>query len=124
MSNGLKVLDGLIEEKLYNLHTMTVGKVVKVNANSYDVQPLIMTKEIGDDAGERLPLLIEVPALSQKVRLDGVRKTLTDAYEVGDVVYLGFGERSIEYAVTGREALPADFRRHSLNDAVILGVFL
>lgn len=123
MSKGLNMLNNFIEEKLYNLHTATVAKVVKVNSGSYDVQPLIMTKEFDESRGERMPLLINVPALSQKVFLDGVRKTLTPAYQVGDVVFISFGERAIDYAITGREALPADFRRHSLNDAVILGVF-
>lgn len=121
MSQGLKILNGLIEEKLYNLHTLNVGRVERVNANgSYDVQILVMTKEVGAKA-EKVPLLVDVPAVRHRVKLDGVSKTLTSDYKRGNLVLVGFCERDVDGALAGQMALPQDFRRHSLNDAIIIG---
>lgn len=125
MSKSISILDGFIEEKLLHLHTSTVARVERVNNNkTYDVQPLIMTKEIGDDDGELMPLLVDVPATGFKGKIDGSLKEIKPAYEKGDIVVIAFAERAIDTALTGREELPLDFRRHSLNDAYITGVFL
>lgn len=124
MSKGLNLVENYIEEKLLHLHTQTVGMIKKVNGDdTWDVQPLIQTKELDDDGGEDLPLLLDVPGLFQRVKIDGAKQIIQPDWEVDDIVWLGFGERAIEYAIKGNKALPADYRRHSLNDAVILGGF-
>lgn len=125
MSRAVGTLNDFIEEKLLHLHTSTIARVERVNSNkTYDVQPLIMTKEVGDDDGELLPLLVDVPATGFKGKIDGSLKEIEPAYEKGDIVVIAFAERAIDTALTGREELPPDFRRHSLNDAYITGVFL
>lgn len=122
MSKSLNMLDDYIEQKLYALRTTTVGRVERVNPNgTYDIQPLVMTKEVGNEDGEKLPLLIEVPAIVQKVKIDGVSKTIEPDYEKGDKVVISFCERDIENALQGRLTLPQDFRRHSLNDPILIG---
>lgn len=122
MSKSLNVFDDYIEQKLYALRTTTVGRVERVNPNgTYDVQPLVMTKELGNSQGEKLPLLLEVPAIVQKVKLDGVAKTLEPDYRKGDKVVVSYCERDIENALQGRLALPQDYRRHSLNDPILIG---
>ncbi|MBR2078067.1 MAG: hypothetical protein IKF69_17415 [Exiguobacterium sp.] len=122
MSRSIRVLDDYIEQKLYELRTTTVGRVERVNPNgTYDIQPLVMTMERGDEDGEPLPLLIEVPAIVQKVKIDGVSKTIEPDYEKGDKVIISFCERDIENALQGRLSLPQDFRRHSLNDPILIG---
>lgn len=125
MSKGIVTLNDFIEEKLLHLHTSTIAEVKRVNSNkTYDVQPLIMTKEVGDEEGELLPLLVDVPATGFKGKIDGSRKEIEPAYEKGDIVVIAFAERAIDTALTGRKELPPDYRRHSLNDAYITGVFL
>jgi len=125
MSRAVGTLNDFIEEKLLQLHTSTIARVERVNNNkTYDVQPLIMTKEVGDDDGELLPLLVDVPATGFKGKIDGSLKEIEPAYEKGDIVVIAFAERAFDTALTGREELPPDFRRHSLNDAYITGVFL
>lgn len=122
MSKSLKILDDYIEQKLYALRTTTVGRVERVNPNgTYDIQPLVMTREVGNEDGEKLPLLIEVPAVVLKVKIDGVSKTIEPDYEKGDKVVVSFCERDIENALQGRLSLPQDFRRHSLNDPILIG---
>lgn len=122
MSKSMRALDDYIEQKLYGLHTMTVGRVERVNGNkTYDIQPLVMTKEYGDDEGDALPLLVEVPGVIQKVKIDGASKAIEPDYQKGDIVLVGFCERDVENAMQGRLSLPTDFRRHSLNDAVVIG---
>ncbi|OGX78206.1 hypothetical protein A6395_13370 [Exiguobacterium sp. SH31] len=122
MSKSLNMLDDYIEQKLYALRTTTVCRVERVNPNgTYDIQPLVMTKEVGNEDGEKLPLLIEVPAIVQKVKIDGVSKTIEPDYQKGDTVVISFCERDIENALQGRLSLPQDFRRHSLNDPILIG---
>ena len=122
MSKSIKVLDDYIEQKLYELRTTTVGRVERVNPNgTYDIQPLVMTMERGDEDGEKLPLLIEVPAIVQKVKIDGSSKLVEPDYQRGDKVLVSFCDRDVEYALQGRLSLPQDFRRHSLNDPILIG---
>lgn len=122
MSKSLNMLDDYIEQKLYALRTTTVGRVERVNPNgTFDIQPLVMTKEVGNEDGEKLPLLIEVPAIVQKVKIDGVSKTIEPDYQKGDTVVISFCERDVENALQGRLSLPQDFRRHSLNDPILIG---
>lgn len=122
MSKSIKVLDDYIEQKLYELRTTTVGRVERVNPNgTYDIQPLVMTMERGDEDGEKLPLLIEVPAIVHKVKIDGSSKLVEPDYQRGDKVLVSFCDRDVEYALQGRLSLPQDFRRHSLNDAIVIG---
>ncbi|QBL97924.1 hypothetical protein EauM23_00031 [Exiguobacterium phage vB_EauM-23] len=122
MSKSIKVLDDYIEQKLYELRTTTVGRVERVNPNgTYDIQPLVMTMERGDEDGDKLPLLIEVPAIVQKVKIDGSSKLVEPDYQRGDKVLVSFCDRDVEYALQGRLSLPQDFRRHSLNDAIVIG---
>lgn len=125
MSKSLNILDDYIEQKLFALRTTTVGRVERVNPNgTYDIQPLVMTKEIGSEDGERLPLLIEVPAILHKVKIDGASKTIEPDYQKGDKVVVSFCERDVENALQGRLSLPQDYRRHSLNDPILIGGLL
>ncbi|WP_051590445.1 hypothetical protein [Exiguobacterium antarcticum] len=86
MSRGLNLVENYIEEKLLHLHTQTVGMIKKVNGDdTWDVQPLIQTKELDDDGGEDLPLLLDVPGLFQRVKIDGAKviiKPDLDIYSV------------------------------------------
>jgi hypothetical protein len=127
MSEADKYLHGFIREKLLHLHTAMPCRVV-----SYDegrrravVQPLYMTKERGKPPGP-LPLVQNVPFLSQRYRVDGSTDThnYVPVFQPGDVVFVAFSERALDavLAAPGQVVSPDSDRHHSLNDAVILGV--
>ncbi|WP_274381443.1 Gp138 family membrane-puncturing spike protein [Paenibacillus mesophilus] len=89
------------------------------------VQPLFMTKERGKPPAP-LPLVQNVPVLSQRYRVDGSPDTYeyVPVYQPGDVVFVAFSERALDAALAapGQVVPPDSDRHHSLNDAVIVGV--
>ena len=54
--NDLSVFDEAIEQKLLNLHTAFIAKIVSVKGGKADVQPLNLIKQYGQPAKQhRLP---------------------------------------------------------------------
>lgn len=120
-------LDGVIEEKLLNLHTTMPAKVLTYDeaAKRATVQPLYLTKEIGAPAPVLLPVIENVPVVGWRVRnADGTAAMIEPIFQAGDIVYLAFCERALDEVLGGRAAYPSINRRHNLTDAVILGVLL
>lgn len=136
-----RFLNGVLEEKLLNLHTAAPCRVVSfdIGRKRASVQPLYMAKEIGKPPVTR-PIIEEVPVLSHRyteieyygsaeagepVQEREVEKVRTPIYKAGDVVLVAFSERALEAPIlSGKVSYPAHRRRHSLTDAVILGVIL
>lgn len=120
-----KSLSGWLENALRQLHTVTLGKV-----ESYDkvrrratVQPLIMQKIMGSPPNPHA-LLSDVPVLSQRYEIDGADKELVPALKQGDVVLIACIERAMDQSLGGAMAYPDSRRRHSLADAVVIGVII
>lgn len=122
-----RFLNGLLEDKLLNLHTAAPCRVIAYDEASRraTVQPLFMAKEIGREPVAR-PLIEGVPVISRRIRDDaGIERMETPIFKAGDVVLVAFTERALEAQhLAGRMTYPAARRRHSLTDAVILGVIL
>ncbi|WP_379142378.1 Gp138 family membrane-puncturing spike protein [Paenibacillus sp. sgz500992] len=87
-----------------------------------DVQPLLKLTS-GQPAQ-----IMSVPVTGQKVKFslgDGLQEIETimrPALERGDVVYVVFADAEIKNTLSGQVAAPDTGRKHSLNDAVIVGV--
>ncbi len=112
MSGTIEFLDGLLEERLSNLHTALLGKItsIEVEENRAHVQPL--------QGG--LPLLVNLPLVKQtyKVTIPGGSSAgeyicTGPHYEVGDTVLVVFLERA-------RDGIGD--RKHDLSDGVIIGI--
>ena len=112
-------LNGFIEEKLMNLHTAMPCKVLSYENNEATIQPLFMktTKE----GKKPYPIIEGVPVLKQRFNVDGVTKTYQSVYQAGDIVLVVFSERALDHVLNGEIADPQFNRRHSIQDAVILG---
>lgn len=54
--SGLNYIDDCIEKKLLDLHTAYIAKVLSVSGNTAKIQPLGMTKQIGESAISKAPL--------------------------------------------------------------------
>lgn len=81
------------------------------------IRPLI--KETDEE-----PAVVQgVPLLGFKFKDGDAVKGSTIFVEPGDVVLVVCADREIKNALTGRAAKPDTSRMHSLNDAVIVGVF-
>lgn len=124
-----KFVDNFIENKLLALHTAYLAKVLSVSGNTAKIQPLGLTKEIGEKAMKQ-SVLTSVPIMQT------ARKFKTKSISVGDHTWSGYQpcpieagdvavciccERNITDAKKGRNVLPPS-GHHKMSDSIIIGV--
>ena len=128
MSSSSNVLNGLIEQKLLNLHTAFFAKVISVNGNMAKIQPLNMIKSVGNTAKKQA--VLNVPILqgakkftTEKITINGTQVTIPKIkqIEAGDIVYCLCSERDITETKKGNFAIPP-VGHHRISDSVIIGV--
>lgn len=122
----------LINEKIINLHTAFIGKVIGVNDNTARVVPLTYSKNISGVLKEQTPVSARIPQNIKVKRKDimcrvsdNTSETTTvivpDELVVGDIVFCGVSERDITSEnIMGKTIEPT--RHHDINDAVVLAV--
>ena len=125
-------IENLIEDKLLNLHTAFLGRVVSVNGDAARVQPRMTYGAAGGVRTEHKAVSVMIPK-NVKYKAETItyftgsnttntKEVLTpDSVLVGDIVFCGVCERDITNARNGIETL-ASSRRHNVNDGVILRV--
>lgn len=114
-----KMFEGWRLKMSSSLHVSFPCKVIAFNAatSKASIQPLIRTTEAE-------PAVIQnVPALGQRLVIDDVETICLPALKAGDVVMVVCADREMKNALTGDVARVDSNRTHSLNDAVIVGVF-
>ena len=124
MSELNRFLRNMLNDELNNLHTSMPCKVERFDEDkgTADVVPLIMKNN------QKRPLLVEIPVLTWKYKSgedeegDPIFTELQLHLEAGDVVMCIFSERPHENAIKGKFDDPGNEVRHSLGDAVIIGV--
>ncbi len=138
MSKSATFFRDLISEHILNLHTAMPCKVLSFNENekTAKIQPLFKYKERNQEPITRPPIE-DVPVLYQRFKTVDTRATSEDPLqytdeevirefipilEKGDVVMVVFSERALDDVLGGSVAYPSAHRKHSLNDAVIIGV--
>lgn len=106
--------ENLIEQKLLQLHTCYLAKVIRTSGKNATIQPLSMIKAVGGKPKKQA--VIENVLISRTVFASlGINETLQ-----GKVVIVVCCERDISQTKKGIFALPS-IRRHSLSDSVIIG---
>lgn len=135
---NLTVIDDIIEEKLYNVHTAFVAKITSISGDktTASVQPLSMVKQYGK-AAQKQSIITNVPILynaryklkpkTLKYESGGdVISTLETVERVelkaGDIVFCVCADRDISVTRTGSMTTPSVARHHNQSDAVIVGV--
>lgn len=106
----------LVEQKVLSLHTTYIATVISVNGNYAKIQPLSLTKAVGNNA-KKQSVLENVP-ISQVV----LRVLNEDESLEGKTVIVSCAERDISQTRKGLFALPS-YRHHSLSDSIITGFF-
>lgn len=112
MAKDDKFFSELIREIGIHLFVAAPARVIKVNGNhSADIKPLYKTK---DDTGtiEEHPSILEAPILKH-----------VGIVNPGDVVWVNFGDRALDNMSGNYSFDPGFTRLHSINDAVIVGIF-
>ncbi len=139
---NIKVIDDIIEDKLMNLHTAYIGKVLSFDGSKATIQPLSMIKQYGKTA-EKQSVIANAPVLHSarykiktEMRTCGISTTggiscslqteqrshlVLEPLAVGDIVFCVCAERDITEAKKGIIATP-QFGHHSLSDSVVVGI--
>ena len=136
-------MDGMIEEKLLNLHTAFIGKVVSVQKNGTlcSVQPLDKIKAYGQ-AAKAQAIITNVPVLShvrhfslseQTISVSVTEGTATvspakhgghlkvSPIRKGDIVLCVCTERDLSASSRGSSTVPP-VGHHNIKDAVVVGL--
>lgn len=132
MSGASSVINGIIEQKLLNLHTAYFAKVISVSGNTAKIQPLNMVKAVGKNAKKQavmtVPILQNVKKFKEGTRTitvsgERVSFSVLEAVSIsaGDTVLCLCGERDITETKKGNFAIPP-VGHHRLSDSVIVGV--
>lgn len=133
------VFENIVENKLMDLHTAFVAKILSTDGVTAKVQPLNMIKVIGEAAQKPSP--ITIPILNNcryKLREETItyvtdvvmHSPITETKKImvstpiqaGDIVFCMCADRDISESKRGQMSnAPCD--RHSMSNAVIVGVF-
>ena len=132
---GFNVIDNIVEEKLLNLHTAYIAKVLSFDGAKANVQPLNMVKQYGKPP-QKQSMLTGVPViqsarykLGTQTRTCRVTDTATEQrahltaepLAAGDLVVCICADRNITQALCGNIAQPP-VGHHSMSDSVVVGV--
>ncbi|QOS97544.1 hypothetical protein JNUCC42_13170 [Brevibacterium sp. JNUCC-42] len=114
-------ISGSIENALKDFRVSFPCRVETFNKETClaTIQPLLKH----DD---NVPALIQnVPAIGQRFLLEGedTPRAYKPCLHTGDIVFVVCSDQEVKNALSGALASPSSRRRHSLNDAVIIGVF-
>lgn len=118
-NDAIKLINGMIEEKLYRLHTSYLAKVISVSNNKATIQPLHKTKEKGFTAQE-YSVIQNVPICRFPLKNGGEVINYTLDVKSGSMVLVMACERSLDFS--GGTYIPRTGSHHSIQDSVIVGV--
>ena len=117
--------DNMIEERLLDLHTAYIAKVISLKGNTATVQPMTMIKQYGKPA-QKAKVVSDVPILNN-AKYKFVNED-TEPIELipvpisaGDLVLCICCDRDITEARRGNIATP-QIGHHSLSDSIIVGI--
>lgn len=126
MSNFFAGFENVINNKLLNMHTAYLAKVLSVNGSTAKIQPLGYSKAYGQNAQKQSPLS-NVPILnSAKYKISKTEIENKDVAKItsiakGDIVLCVCCERDITEAKKGKNSTPA-LGHHNMSDSVIVGI--
>lgn len=130
-----KAIENHIEQKLMDLHTAFIGKIVGMSGGKFTVQPLNLMKQYGKQP-EQQAVVKDVPALKTVYKIELFEFEGTEAkhpthkhgghvrfipIQEGDIVFCMCADRDITATQNGTMALPSAGRME-IKDAVIVGV--
>lgn len=130
--NELKFLHNFVNQKILNIHTSYLGKVLSVKGDTARLKPLGVYRATGGEAMEQKTTTALIPP-NIKFRTETITYRISDTESesktvlmpenlaVGDIVYVGICDRDISNAKNGNTN-EATARHHNINDGVILQV--
>jgi hypothetical protein len=127
---SMKYLENLVDQRLLDLHTSYIGKVLSVSGSTAKIQPLGMVKQYGEKAKSQA-VVSNVPiAQSARYKITPKKVTIEDGVytlaeftpiAAGNIVICVCCERDITEAKRGVNSVPP-VGHHSLSDSVVVGI--
>lgn len=111
MANDDRFFTNFIREIGLNLYVSAPARVVNIYGAKADVKPLFKIKDKDGNVQEQ-PVILGAHILKH-----------VGAINVGDVVHLNFTDRALDNMNGNQTFDPGFTRLHSINDAVIVGVY-
>lgn len=128
MPINLTAFKTMVENALYNVHTIYIAKVLNVEGTMAKIQPLTLLTTDSQYGEKQAVLFAPIPQSvkkisTQDVDIDGTTYSLAIAEDIskGDIVIVGCGERDITDTRRGNFSLPQK-GHHRISDSIILGV--
>lgn len=130
-----KLFDDIIEEKLLDMDTAYIAKVLSYNNGEATVQPLNMVKQHGKTA-IKPSVVSNVPVVSSaryKLSFSEVEVMITETEKgkikvavpteltAGDLVFCVCADRDITEARRGKMSIP-QIGHHNKSDSVVIGI--
>lgn len=119
-SSLYKLVRGVVDSRLDELRSGFPCRVISFDESNHiaDIQPLIKIST------ESPTMITGAPVLFQRFKVNGgTEMEYRPFLRPGDIVFAVCSDRELKNAQAGQVAEPDTSRKHSLNDAVILGVF-
>lgn len=117
------IFEDMIHQKMMDMHTAYIAKVISTNGKTAKIQPLGNVKAYGEKAKKQSPLS-SVPIINSaryKIKPDAEDKAVLTPIKAGDVVLVICCERNITEAKKGVNSTPV-IGHHSMSDSVIVGI--
>lgn len=120
------ITEAMLNNKLLNLHTAYLAKVLSVSGKTAKIQPLGYVKAYGSQAQKQSPLT-KVPILNSamykisKTVIEGNDVAKIEPIKKDDIVLCVCCERNIAEAKKGNNVVPP-IGHHSMSDSIIVGV--
>lgn len=119
-------IENIIEDKLLNLHTAYVAKVLSYSGGKATVQPLNMVKQYGKVAQapsivKNIPVVRSARFKLNTTKIEGVTVLTPTEISKGDLVFCMCADRDITEALKGNMSTPA-LGHHSRSDSVVVGI--
>lgn len=112
MASDNKFYSMLMREIGLHLYVAAPARVIKVHSDhTADIKPLFKTRDEDDHVQEHSPVM-GAPILKH-----------VGTVNTGDVVWVNFADRALDHMQGNKTFEPGFNRLHSINDAVIVGVF-
>ena len=116
-----KAIKDMIENRLLDMHTAYLGKVLSIKGATATVQPLGMYKQYGETAKKQAVVSAPI-ANSAKFKIASSNgEAVLTPLAVGDIVLCVCCDRDITDAKRGVNSLPA-LGHHELSSSVVVSV--
>ena len=113
-----KIIKKMLNDKISDLHTALPAKIEKIDLQKMRAEITLLNQKELEDELVTIPPIVEVPVSYYRAN----NMIIRPPYQKGDTVLVIFAEKALDkLMITGQPEDPELTRRHSIDDAIIVG---